>query len=76
MSLSINRFFETKAVNSLLKRVITKNPSPFFFPLEGEENVYEPAFVHGHACEAHVFHYVAEMEQSVKEGKKLLEFNL
>lgn len=51
MSLSINGFFETKAVNSLLKRVITNNPSPFSFPLEGEENIYKPAFVHSHACE-------------------------
>ena len=69
-------FLETGAVNSLLKRGITNYPSPLSFPLEGEENIYEPAFLHSHACEAHVFHYVVEMEESVMEGKKLLEFNL
>lgn len=46
------------------------------FFLEGEENIYEPAFVHGPACEALVFHYAVEMEQSVKDRKKLLEFDL
>jgi len=67
---------KTRAVCSLLKRVITNYPSPLSFSLEGEENIYESAFVHCHAYEVHVFHYVAEMEPSVKEEKKLPEFNL
>lgn len=45
------------------------------FSSEGEENTYQPSFVHGRACEPHVFQYVVEMEQSVKDRKKLLELN-
>lgn len=62
-------FLERRAVKSFLKKGITNYLSPLSFPLEGEENIYEPDSVHSHACEAHVFHYVVGMEQSIKEGK-------